>query len=128
MADGLGGAAHWLRLYAAAYERKTGVGVHPGTLNLRVDKEFPLLATEHAEQLIVMRTAEYGGIRDILMLPCVLSSLEGLRAFIWRTSHAEEVAEDRRILEILAEVNLRETFGLKNGDEVEVSVGLSSRM
>ena len=122
VSDGAGNAAHWLDLYNDAYERKTGTRVHPGTLNLAIDQEFPLLPPNHAGRLIVMRREEYGGLRDILMLPCVLKSLRGQKAMVWRTTFAEEVAEDRRILEILAEVNLRTTFGLKNGDVVEVEV------
>ena len=122
VSDGTGNAAQWLDMYRDAYELKTGMRIHPGTLNLAIDQEFPLLLPKYARRLIVMRRDEYGGLRDVLMLPCVLKSLRCQGAMIWRTALAEDVAEDRRILEVLAEVNLRETFGLKNGDVVEVEV------
>ena len=73
-------------------------------------------------KLITLRRAEYGGQRDILMLPCVLTSLQGRPGVIWRTTLAEEDPGERHVLELLAEVNLRKTFGLQNGDVVEVLI------
>jgi CTP-dependent riboflavin kinase len=122
VSDGVGNASHWLSTYNSAYEHKTGLRIHPGTLNLALEQEFPLLNPDLSDNLILMRKGEYGGQRDILMLPCILTSLDNLKALIWRTTRAEQVAEDRRILEILAEVNLRQTYGLKNGDIVEITV------
>ncbi len=123
---GQGNASYWLERFRPAYVAKTGMPIYPGSLNLRTDEEFSLRAPRLAPDLITMAGADYGGERDILMLPCVLVSLENTPALIWRTTTAEAIAEDRRVLEILAAVNLRRTFGLLDGDTVEVRIDVET--
>jgi CTP-dependent riboflavin kinase len=111
-------------LFREAYRAKTGLALFPGSLNLVIKEEFSLLNPSLRPKLITMSGDEYGGERDILMLPCVLSSLDDTPAFVWRTTAAEQHSEDRRLLEVLASIPLRQTFGLKDGDRVEVRIGL----
>ena len=65
VSDGLGTAAPWFVPYREAYERKTGLKVFPGTLNLNIDRELRLLDPAYGAHLISMTSAEYGGPRDI---------------------------------------------------------------
>ncbi|MGH9157635.1 MAG: hypothetical protein ACRD1K_17770 [Acidimicrobiales bacterium] len=53
-------------------------------------------------------------------MPCTVGSR---RCFIFRTAQAEAASGDEhRILEILAEVRLRDVLGVADGDHVEVVV------
>ncbi len=47
----------------------------------------------------------------------------GHKAFILRTDQADTEVEGRRIIEVACEVKLRDEYGLRDGDAVEVTVG-----
>ena len=51
------------------------------------------------------------------IIPC---RIFGRQAFILRTDGAER--DDRKTLEVAADIGLRLTYGLKDGDVVEVEV------
>jgi CTP-dependent riboflavin kinase len=70
------------------------------------------------------RREEYGVERDILLLPCELVNLDYRRAFLWTPTSAARNRRDPWVVEILADVNLRDRFGLQDGDVVEISVPL----
>src|SRR3569832_2788815 len=73
---GKGDASHWLRLFNAAYSRKLRMPVYPGSLNLALDRAFDWFATRHEAHTIRFAPEEYGGERDILLLPCELVDLD----------------------------------------------------
>ena len=68
---------------------------------------------------------EYGGERDILLLPCDLVSLDYRRAFLWTPTTAARDRRDPWVVEIVADVNLRYHFGLQDGDGVVIVGGRS---
>jgi CTP-dependent riboflavin kinase len=39
---GIGDLARWMRTYADVYERRTGVALFPGSLNVTLDHEYHL--------------------------------------------------------------------------------------
>jgi riboflavin kinase, archaea type len=110
---GVGDLAKWMRMHAERYEAATGMRLYPGSLNVRLPQAWPL--PDHT----MMLPAEHVG-RLVHLVPC---SVYGRACFIFRTDNAEQVGPDeQRFLEILAEVRLRDEFGLTDGDVVEIVV------
>ena len=69
-----------------------------------------------------------GGERDILLLPCELFSLDHRSAFLWTPTTAARDRRDPWIVEIVADVNLRNHFGLQDGDTVEIRVPAQAKL
>lgn len=120
--SGEGDASRWLERFNAAYSRKLGMPVFPGSLNLALPQPFDWHASELEPHLIRFGREEYGGERDLLLLPCRLVNLGGQRAFLWTTTTAARDRSDPWVIEILAPIGLRAAFGLRDGDEVSVEL------
>ncbi|MCC6573524.1 MAG: DUF120 domain-containing protein [Planctomycetes bacterium] len=120
--SGQNDASKWLALFNDDYSRKTGMRIFPGSLNLGIDQDFDWFAPELEAGLIRFNKAEYSGERDILLLPCRLSNLGGRRGFIWATTNAARDPTDRRVLEVITDVKLRDVCRLVDGDLVEVQL------
>ena len=119
---GKGDASRWLARFSTAYSRKVGIPVFPGSLNLALPHTFDWQAPVLQPSVIRFGREEYGGERDILLLPCRLRNLGGQRAFLWTPTTAALNRPDPWVIEIIASVGLRATFGLRDGDEVTVEV------
>lgn len=119
---GKGDASRWLARFNAAYQGKLGIPVFPGSLNLVLPQAFDWHSTELKHHLIWFRREEYGGERDILLLPCRLRSPGAQRAFLWTTTTAARERPDPEVIEIIAPLGLRAAFGLHDGDEVMLDV------
>lgn len=109
-------------MFNDAYVRKTGMPVFPGSLNLALEAPFDWLEPSLQDVIIQFPGKEFGAERDILMLPCNLRSLESQRAFLWVTTRGASDPDRRGLVEIIASVSLRDTYGLQDGDLVEVEV------
>jgi riboflavin kinase len=120
--SGTGKAAHWLSVFNEAYARKTGMAVYPGSLNVGLDAPFDWFEPRWQAAVVWFGRDEYGGERDILLFPCSLSSAIGQRAFLWSTTSAARDPADRLLAEIIAPVGLRATYGLKDGDPIQISL------
>ena len=118
--SGFGDASRWLKLFNAAYSEKLGMSVFLGSLNIALDHEFDWFDARNQAHRIWFGREEYGGKRDILLLPCELVTLDHRRAFLWTPTTAARDRRDPWVVEIVADVNLREHFGLQDGDLVEV--------
>jgi CTP-dependent riboflavin kinase len=116
--SGKGDAAHWLRLFNAAYSRKLQMPVYPGSLNLALDHNFDWFAERYRASTIWFGREEYGGERDILMLPCELVDLGHRKAFLWTPTTAARNRPDPWVVELVCDVQLRETYRLGDGDVV----------
>jgi CTP-dependent riboflavin kinase len=119
---GFGDASRWLKLFNAAYSQKLGMLVFPGSLNIALDHVFDWFDARYETHRIWFGRGEYGGERDILLLPCELVNLDHQRAFLWTPATAARNRRDPWVIEIVADVNLRHHFGLQDGDAVEVRV------
>jgi riboflavin kinase len=117
VASGRGDLARWMTEYADQYERVTGMRLFPGSLNLILDHEYRL-----PEDRLRLDPVDYGGRVGMNLVPCTIA---GLRGFVVRTDQNEAGTGDhgRHVLEVVAAVNLRETLGLVDGDEVEIVFG-----
>ena len=119
---GLGNASHWLKLFNAAYSEKLGMPVFAGSLNIALDHVFDWFDARYEAHTIWFGREEYGGERDILLLRCELVSLDYRGASLWTPTTAARDRRDPWVVEIVADVDLRNHFGLQDGDMVEIRV------
>jgi len=114
--SGKGDFAQWIAKLENHYERKTGMRLFPGTLNVHLDQEYRLPAKR-----IRLEGSEYGGNVSVNLVPCTLF---GRRAFILRTDANEEARGDhpRSVVEIATDIKLRDTYRLVDGSIVTVEV------
>jgi len=115
--SGRGDFGHWLTKLEEHYRAKTGMSLFPGTLNVELSEPYSLPA-----QRIRLEGHEYGGTVSVNIVSC---RIQGLAAFILRTDGNESGTGDhpRTIVEVASDANLRKTFGLEDGDWVEIEVG-----
>jgi len=93
----------------------------PGTLNVHLSTgSYPTPA-----KALRLEKEEYGGRVSISIVPC---KIFGRKAFILRpdTDTGKHGDPPDKILEIATDVNLRDTYRLKDGDIVEVEVAENS--
>src|SRR5262245_44709842 len=115
---GKGDASHWLRLFNAVYSRKLQMPVYPGSLNLALAHPFDWFSRRYQPHLIWFGWEEYGGERDILLLPCELVTLGRRKAYLWTPTTAARSRPDPWVVEVVCDVSLRDTYQLKDGDVV----------
>lgn len=112
--SGMGNFSFWLEKLESHYTQKTGMQLFPGTLNLRLTEPYSLPA-----EVIRLEKEEYGGTVSVSMVPCRIFDRA---AFLLRTD-ANEIGtghHPKNIIEIATDIKLRDVYGLKDGDEVEV--------
>jgi riboflavin kinase, archaea type len=114
--SGVGSFAYWIRQLREHYERKTGMVLYPGTLNLKLDAEYFL-----PKKVIRLEGAEYGGRVSVNIVPC---SIKGRKAFLLRTDANEQGQGDhpKTIVEIATDVRLRDLYQLQDGDYLELTI------
>ena len=114
--SGLREASFWMKKAENAFETKTGLKVFHGTLNVELDEEYIL-----DKNLDKLSKEEYGGMQDVYMKEC---KVFGHKSYILRTD--KNMSKDRdhplNLLEIISDVNFRETYNLKDEDEVEIEI------
>ena len=112
--SGMGNFSFWLEKLESFYTGKTGMRLFPGTLNLRLAEPYSLPV-----EVIRLEKEEYGGTVSVSMVPCRVFER---RAFLLRTDANEAGTghHPKSIIEIATDVKLRDTYGLCDGDEVEV--------
>src|SRR5687767_9038737 len=111
-------ASQWLSKFNDAYSRKVGVPVFPGSLNVALGAPFDWFDPAIVSRTIHFDRTEYGGERDILLVPCLLPNLASEPAWLWTTTTAAREREDPWVVELIAARNLRETYGLRDGSAV----------
>src|SRR5213596_1312328 len=119
---GLGDASRWLKLFNAAYSEKLGISVFPGSLNIALDQVFDWFDARYEGHRIWFGREEYGGERDILMLPCELVDFERRKAFLWTPTTAARSRPDPWVVELVCEIGLRGTYRLQDGDVLAVEI------
>jgi CTP-dependent riboflavin kinase len=103
-----------MTVHADLYEAKTGVLLYPGSLNVVLDDSWHV-----GSQRVRLEPPEYG-----VGLSIVQCTIEGLEAFILRTDKNDSGEGDHppNVLEVAANVRLRDALGVQDGDEVEIVV------
>ncbi len=117
---GIGDYARWIETYREHYRAKTGLSLFPGTLNVRLDQLYEL----PADKVIRLEGVEYGSRVSVSILPVRLFDRPAvvLRPDLPEGASAEDAANRLATLEIATDVKLRDTYGLADGDEVEVII------
>ncbi|MPZ74554.1 MAG: DUF120 domain-containing protein [Nitriliruptorales bacterium] len=114
VARGIGDLARWMTQYSELFERKTGVRLYPGSLNVILDEPWTV-----DDAALRLEPPEYGVPMSII--PC---EINGVRAFIVRTDKNDAGLGDHppSVVEIAAATHLRTILGVSDGDEVVVVI------
>lgn len=114
--SGLGEASYWMKKAESAFEKKIGLTLFCGTLNVELENEYIL-----PENVEILHKEEYGGFQEVYIKEC---EVLGNKAYILRTSKNMTKDGDHplNILEIISDVNFREKYKLKDGDEIKIIV------
>ena len=112
--SGMGNFSFWIEKLEEFYTAKTGMRLFPGTLNVRLEEEYSLPA-----EVIRLEGEEYGGAVSVNIVPCRIFDRA---AFLLRTDANErgQGHHPKTIIEIATDVKLRDAYGLRDGDVVEV--------
>jgi riboflavin kinase len=104
----------WIERLSSFYAEKTGMRLYPGTLNVELPYPYSL-----PPDVMRLEAYEYGGIVSVSIVPCRIFDR---RAFLLRTDQSERGTgfHPRNIIEIAADIRLRDAYQLRDGDSVEV--------
>ncbi|MBU0953025.1 MAG: CTP-dependent riboflavin kinase [Nanoarchaeota archaeon] len=106
---GLGEGARYVAAYKSVLKRKLGFEPYIGTLNIHMKGKQDLRFFDDP----IMVPAPKKGLCQVACYPIAINyTLEGAVVIPKKTRNPKSV------IEILAPVNLRETLGLKDGDDV----------
>lgn len=116
VASGLGEGKYYISVYKTKIRDKLGYGPYPGTLNLAIDesqlKEFLQNKESYFIAEFKFNNRTFGAI---YLYPIKIRDLSCAVLVPIRNHHKSD------IIEIVSNKFLRRTFGLKDGDEVEIS-------
>ena len=111
--SGMGVAGKLLADYIPIFKQKLKTDYFPGTLNLKLEKDFELPEKfEYIEPFRKIDGTKRGGVKFFR------AKIKNLPVLIIRpdlTKHPKD------IIEILAPVNIKKQYGLKDGDYLEVA-------
>ena len=112
--SGRGVFGQWIERLSSFYEKKTGMRLYPGTLNVDVPSEYSLPA-----DVIRLEANEYGGSVSVSIVPCHIFNRP---AFLLRTDQNEKGTghHPRNIIEIATDIRLRDNYQLEDGDWVAI--------
>ena len=112
----IGDFGQWVAKLSVPYERKTGMKLYPGTLNIRLANPYTIAAGS-----IRLEAHEFGGTVGVSIVPC---RVLWRRAFILCTDANNEGTgrHPRTVVEIASDVKLRNDYNLADGDEISVEV------
>jgi Transcriptional regulator of a riboflavin/FAD biosynthetic operon len=121
--SGLGEGKFYMSLegYRKQFVERLGINPYPGTLNVKINDEYirERIYLEKLPGIIIEGfrngSRSYGSVK---CFKCSISGIPCAMLIIERTHHGPEVVE------IVAEKNLRETLGLIDGSEVEITVNI----
>ena len=112
---GMGKAKKFINMMYESFYNKTGVKLYPGTLNVKLDESYNLKID------YIIKPEDYGGIFNVQVQKCKVFDNT---AYIVRSEknidHNGDYSQD--IIEIISNVNFREKYNLKDGDEIEIEV------
>jgi riboflavin kinase, archaea type len=114
--SGMENFSFWIEKPRDHYQRKTGMLLFPGTLNLQLEAPWSV-----PPRRLCLEGSEYGGTVTVYIVPCTVF---GRPAFILRTTANEDGHghHPRTIVEIATDVKLRDAHRLSDGDWVEVEI------
>ncbi|MFO7837302.1 MAG: DUF120 domain-containing protein [Candidatus Thorarchaeota archaeon] len=119
--DGIGEGAYYVDMYSKRFKEALGFEPYSGTLNVRVTDETSrqsIKRMKHSTPLVVPgfshKERTFGDV--ICYRARIEDRVEGAIVIAQRTHHSPD------ILEVIAPVNLRDTLGLEDEDEIKLRV------
>lgn len=119
--SGMGTAKMWVKKIENVFEEKLDIKLFPGTLNVKLKEGYTVKPN------IVIKPNEFGGTQNVLIQNCNIRNEKigcTHNAFIVRAEkNANKTGDhDTDIVEIVSDINFRETFQLNDGDIVSIEV------
>lgn len=113
--DGIGVAKIWVEKIKKIFKGKTGINIFQGTLNVKIDVDYVITPD------FIIEPEEYGGTQRVFVKKC---KIFGTDAYIVRAEKNQtgKGDHDLRLLEIVSNINFRETYNLTNGEKVEIEI------
>lgn len=116
--SGQGKGAYFMSqpVYQAQFKEKLNFNPFPGTLNIKIgEKESDSIHSIPHDKLTNIEGKENFG--DVLLIKAILNDdIHGAVVFPKKTTHG------KNILEFITSINLKESLGIKNGDEVKLNL------
>lgn len=111
--SGIGTAKMWVGKVEKIFEEKTGLKVFHGTLNIRLEEDYVIKPD------LIIKPEEFGGTQNVLVKKC---EILGNIAYIVRAEKNQKGEGDHnlKIIEIVSEINFREKYKLKDGDNIKI--------
>lgn len=99
-----------------AFEKKLGIKLFNGTLNVELDKEYNL-----KNNLTILHKEEYGGTQEVFIKEC---NVLGHKSYIVRTEKNSTKNGDHplNVIEIISDINFRKEYNLNDGDSIEINI------
>lgn len=112
---GLGKAKIFVNMMEKSFCEKTNMQLYPGTLNIELENEYDL----NVDYLI--KPEEYGGTFNVQVQKCEV--LENVAYIVRSEKNIKDNGDyNKNIIEIVSNINFREKYNLKDGDEIEVCI------
>ena len=119
--SGRGEGSFFVSIYSKEFRKVLGFNPYPGTLNIKIEEED--LVGKYSSCLrkmkhFIIEPPRIPGAKlgKVLVYPAIFN---GLNVYIVRPAITVYKLD---VIELIAEESLRETFSLKDGDEVEVEI------
>ncbi|MEN4006872.1 MAG: DUF120 domain-containing protein [Methanobacteriaceae archaeon] len=116
--SGQGKGAYFMSqpVYQTQFKEKLNFTPFPGTLNIEIgEKEVDSIHSIPQDKLTNIEGK--GNFGDVLLIKAILNDdIDGAIVFPKKTTHGEN------ILEFITSINLKESLGIKNGDEVKLNL------
>lgn len=115
---GIGEGAYYVsqKQYQQQFKEKLGFEAFPGTLNLKINKEELLSLTSNLKPISINSfTTKQRTFGSLTCYKVKIDNKESAIVIPERTRHAED------IIEIIAEISLRDSLNLEDNDKVKLS-------
>lgn len=112
---GLGKAKKFINMMQESFYKKTNIKLFSGTLNVKLSEQYNLKVDS------IIRANEYGGGFNVQIQEC---KVLGHKAYIVRSEKNLNDNGDynKDIIEIVSDINFREKYNLKDGDNIEIKI------
>ncbi len=115
---GRGEGEFYVNLYSRSFRRALGISPYPGTLNLRLTRDSIKVMEEIISRPVKVVEPPMEGFGRVYVWP---GFIKCTRVFVIRP---EKTVYRIDVVELIADVSLRELFNLRDGDVLRVAVAL----
>lgn len=112
---GLGRAKTFVAMMQKAFYEKNNINLYPGTLNLKLENSYNL-AVDY-----LIKPEEYGGSFYVQVQKCKV--FESTAYIVRSEKNVKDNGDYKQdIIEIVSDINFREKYNLKDGDEIKIEI------